>query len=200
MTNQQYQQTGTDEEESSIDWEKAQRASRLLLEALGEDPDREGLDETWKRRIPSSLETLTQGQRDGDKPELRTFGAETNDLVIKTGIPVYSLCEHHMLPYHGIAHVAYRPQGAIIGLSKLPRYVRWQSRRLTVQEGLTRDIAEGLSQEIEADAVQVEMTATHLCEAMRGVETATETTTQATVGELTENEQQRFRSAINSHE
>jgi GTP cyclohydrolase I len=200
MTNQQYQQTGTDEEESSIDWEKAQRASRLLLEALGEDPDREGLDETWKRRIPSSLETLTQGQRDGDKPELRTFEAETNDLVVKTGIPVYSLCEHHMLPYHGVAHVAYRPQGEIIGLSKLPRYVRWQSRRLTVQEGLTRDIAEGLSQEIEAGAVQVEMTATHLCEAMRGVETATETTTQATVGELTENEQQRFRSAIKSYE
>lgn len=200
MTNQQYQQTSTEVEQSSIDWEKAQRASRMLLEALGEDPGREGLDETWKRRIPSSLETLTQGQRDGDKPELRTFEAETNDVVIKTGIPVYSLCEHHMLPYHGVAHIAYRPQGNIVGLSKLPRYVRWQSRRLTVQEGLTRDIAEGLSKEIEAGAVRVEMTATHLCEAMRGVETATETTTQATVGELTENEQQQFRSAISSHE
>ena len=200
MTNQQYHTNGTDSEESSIDYEKAQRATRMLLEALGEDPDRDGLEDTCQRRMPAAFETLTEGQRADAKPELRTFDSGGADLVIKTGIPVYSLCEHHMLPYHGVAHVAYRPDGDVVGLSKLARYVRWQSRRLTVQEGLTRDIAEGLATEIGTDAVQVEMTATHLCEAMRGIETATETTTQATVGELTDNEQRRFRSAVDSHE
>jgi GTP cyclohydrolase I len=189
-----------DGESSSIDYEKAQRATRMLLEALGEDPDRDGLTETWQRRMPAAFETLTEGQREAEKPTLRTFDAETGDLVIKTGIPVHSLCEHHMLPYHGAAHVAYRPDGDVVGLSKLARYVRWQSRRLTVQEGLTRDIAKGLAEEIGSDAVQVEITATHLCEAMRGVETATETTTQATIGELTENERRRFRSAVDTHE
>ena len=200
MTDQKYHTNGVDGESSGIDHEKAQRATRMLLEALGEDPDRGGLKATWQRRMPAALETLTEGQREDQKPQLRTFDAGGDDLVIKTGIPVYSLCEHHMLPYHGVAHVAYRPDGDVVGLSKIARYVRWQSRRLTVQEGLTRDIAEGLTAEIETDTAQVEITATHLCEAMRGVETATETTTQATVGELTDNEQRRFRSAVDSHE
>lgn len=200
MTNQQYHANSVDAELSGIDRKKAQRATRMLLEALGENPDRDGLEDTWQRRIPAALETLTEGQREGEKPELRTFNAGSDDLVIKTGIPVYSLCEHHMLPFHGVAHVAYRPDGDVVGLSKLARYVRWQSRQLIVQEGLTQDIAEGLAEEIGADVVQVEITATHLCEAMRGIETATATTTQSTVGELTENEQRRFRSAVDSHE
>ncbi|MUV85306.1 GTP cyclohydrolase I FolE [Natronomonas sp. CBA1123] len=200
MTRQQYHSNGTDAESDSIDWEKAQRATRMLLEAVGEDPDRDGLKDTWERRVPAAFKTLTEGNRDAEKPDMRTFVAETNDLVIKTGIPVYSLCEHHILPYHGVAHIAYRPDGDIVGLSKLARYVRWRSRRLTVQEGLTADIAEGLADEVDAEAVRVELTATHLCEAMRGVETASETTTQSTVGELTENERRRFRSAVDSHE
>lgn len=200
MTGQQYHTNSTDGEVSSIDWEKAQRASRLLLEALGENPDRDGLKDTWQRRLPAAFETLTAGQREAEKPALRTFDAETDELVIKTGIPVYSLCEHHLLPYHGVAHVAYRPNGDVVGLSKLARYVRWQSRRLTVQEGLTRDIAEGLADEIGTDTALAEITATHLCEAMRGVETATKTTTQATVGELTDNERRRFRSAVDAYE
>jgi GTP cyclohydrolase I len=200
MTEQQYHTNGANAGSSDIDWEKAQRATRMLLEALGENPDREALEDTWQRRVPASLETLTEGERETTKPDMRTFQAETNDLVVKTGIPIYSLCEHHFLPYHGTAHIAYRPEGDILGLSKLSRYVRWQSRRLTVQEGLTRDIAEGLAQEVEAGAVRIEITATHLCEAMRGIETATRTTTQSTVGELTDDEQRRFRSAIDSHE
>jgi len=200
MTSQQHHTNGTDAESSRIDHEKAQRATRMLLDALGEDPDRDGLVATWQRRVPDAFETLTEGDTDAEKPELRTFAADANDVVIKTGIPVYSLCEHHLIPYHGVVHVAYRPDGDIVGLSKLARYVRWQSRRLTVQEGLTRDIARGLADEIDAEAVRVELTATHLCEAMRGVETATETTTQATVGALTDNEERRFRSAVDSHE
>jgi GTP cyclohydrolase I len=200
MTNQQYHTNGTNAESNSIDWEKAQQATRMLLEALGEDPTRDGLTDTWKRRVPAGFETLTEGQRHDAKPDMRTFEAETDDLVIKTGIPVYSLCEHHMLPYHGSAHIAYRPNDDVAGLSKLARYVRWQSRRLTIQEGLTRDIADGVAEEVDAEAVRVEITATHLCEAMRGVEMATETTTQSTVGELNDNEQRRFRSAVDSHE
>ena len=200
MTDQQYHANGASNESSSIEREKAQQAIRMLLEALGEDPYQSRLEETWKRRVPSSFETLTEGLRETEKPELRTFDSKNADLVVKTGIPIYSLCEHHILPFHGKAHIAYRPDGGVVGLSKLSRYVRWQSRRLTVQEELTRDIAVGLADEIETTAVQVELTATHLCEAMRGVETATETTTQSTVGELTDAERRRFRSAIDSHE
>ncbi|MCU4975839.1 GTP cyclohydrolase I [Halobacteria archaeon AArc-m2/3/4] len=199
MTNQ-HQSAQTTVDSRGIDWEQAQRATRLLLESLGENPDREGLTETWQRRLPASLETLTEGQRETAKPDMRTFEAETDDLVIKTGIPVYSLCEHHMLPYHGTAHIGYRPDETVVGLSKLSRYVRWQSRRLTIQEGLTREIADGLAEEVHADGVVVELTATHLCEAMRGVETATETTTQATVGNITATDRQRFRAAIDNHE
>jgi GTP cyclohydrolase I len=165
----------------------------MLLEAIGEDPDREELVETWERRLPAALETLTEGQRTSDKPDVRTFEAETEDLVVKTGIPIYSLCEHHMLPYYGTAHVGYRPNGEIAGLSKLSRYVRWQSRRLTVQERLARELVEGL-----AEGVVLEITATHLCEAMRGIETATETT-QATAGDITNEERQQFRSVIDNH-
>lgn len=187
-------------DEHAIDHSKAQEGVRLLLEAVGEDPDADALEETWKRRVPDALETLTAGSRVDEKPTLRTFDATGNDLVVKTGIPVYSLCEHHLLPYHGTAHIAYRPDDEVVGLSKLPRYVRWQSRRLTMQEQLTSDIAHGLADEIGAGAVAVEISATHLCEAMRGVETATETTTRSTVGELTESERERFNKRIQTHD
>jgi GTP cyclohydrolase I len=186
-----------DEHESAaIDHEKAQRGVRLLLEAVGENPDRPELAETWERRVPDVLETFSEGERRADKPTMRTFEADSDGLIVKTSIPVYSLCEHHLLPYHGDAHVAYRPEDQVVGLSKLPRYVRWQSRRLTMQEQLTRDIADGLADEVDAEVALVEITATHMCEAMRGVETATATTTRATVGSPTDTEQRRFRDAI----
>lgn len=200
MTDKRRHMNSASTKPSGIDQEKVQRATRMLLEALGENPDRGGLEETWERRVPASFETLTEGLRKAEKPKMRTFDAGIADLVVKTGIPVYSLCEHHLLPYHGVAHVAYRPDDDVVGLSKLSRYVRWRSRRLTVQEGLSRDIAEGLSRELGAEAIRVEITATHLCEAMRGIEAATDTTTQSTVGELTDDERRRFRSAVDSHE
>jgi GTP cyclohydrolase I len=181
---------------NGIDHEKAQRGVRLLLEAIGEEPEREELRATWRRRVPDAFETLTEGARSEEKPDLRTFEADGTGLVVKTGIPLYSLCEHHLLPYTGTAHVAYRPDGEVVGLSKLTRYVRWQSRRLTVQERLTDDVATGLADELGADVVIVEVTATHLCEAMRGVETPTETTTRASVGEPTETERRRFAEAV----
>ncbi|GAD52334.1 GTP cyclohydrolase I type 1 [Halarchaeum acidiphilum MH1-52-1] len=186
----------TQPDDDGIDREKAQRATRLLLEALGEDPDRPGLTETWERRVPDAFATLTDGQRREAKPTMRTFDAESDDLVVKTGIPFYSLCEHHLLPFHGTAHVAYRPGEAVVGLSKLARYVRWQSRQLTMQERLTNDVASGLVDELDAPMVLVEMNAIHLCEAMRGIETESTTTTRTAIGEPTDVEREQFRDAI----
>ena len=184
---------------SGVNHEKARRGTRLLLEAIGESPNSGQLSETWRRRVPDMLETLTEGTREEDKPTLRTFDADSDELVVKTGIPLYSLCEYHLLSYHGVANVAYRPDGAVVGLSKLPRYVRWQARRLTMQEQLTRDIATGLAEEIGAESVLVEVTAAHLCEAMRSFETATETTTRATAGEPGEQDRLQFQRAIDKH-
>ncbi|MDX1745210.1 MAG: GTP cyclohydrolase I, partial [Halobacteriales archaeon] len=146
--------------------------------------------------VPGAFETLSEGRRTEAKPAMRTFPAEDGGLVVKTGIPVYSLCEHHLLPYHGVAHVGYEPDGEVVGLSKLPRYVRWQSRRLTMQESLTHEIASGLREEIDATGVVVEIEATHLCEAMRGIERATETTTRATAGDVSGDAVRRFERAI----
>jgi len=184
--------TDIDRDSAEIDWEQAQEGVRLLLDAVGEDVTDETLQETWCRRVPATLETLTEGEREAAKPSMETFDAGADGFVVKTGIPLYSLCERHLLPYHGTAHVGYRPDGAVVGLSKLARYVRWQSRRLTVQERLSADIATGLAEEIGAEAVVVELEATHLCEAMRGVEMATESVTRTTVGELTDEERRRF--------
>jgi len=181
-----------EEDDAPIDREKAQQGVRILLEAMGEDPERSGLIETWKRRVPDVLETFSEGERIAEKPTMRTFDATSDELVVKTGIPIYSLCEHHLLPFHGTAHVAYRPNGEVVGLSKLARYVRWQSRRLTMQEELTNAIAEGLTEEIDAEVTLVEITAQHLCESMRGVETETATTTRATVGDPTSDERRHF--------
>ncbi|WP_338728474.1 GTP cyclohydrolase I [Haladaptatus sp. DJG-WS-42] len=186
--------------ESTYDHEKARRAVRMLLEAVGADPDRDGLVDTWERRVPDAFETLTEGFREEEKPTMRTFPAEGSGLVIKTAIPVYSLCEHHLLPFYGTAHVAYRPGDEVVGLSKLTRYVRWQSRKLSMQERLTREIADGLAEELDAEAVLVEISASHMCEAMRGVETETETRTNVVVGEPTDQERTQFQNAIDRAE
>lgn len=193
-------QQATANEEQEFDRQKAEEGVRLLLEAIGEDPDREKLVETWHRRVPATLETLSEGYREESKPTMRTFATESDELVVKIGIPVYSLCEHHLLPYFGRVHVAYRPNGEVVGLSKLTRYIRWRSRRLSMQEQLTQDIADGLAAELDAEAVLIEIGATHLCEAMRGIETETTTRTHAAVGDPTEYEIQRFRDAIEQTE
>ncbi|MDS0300724.1 GTP cyclohydrolase I [Halogeometricum sp. S1BR25-6] len=187
--------TGSTEAEG-FDHEKAREGARLLLEAVGRDPDARGVSDTWTRRVPAMFETLTEGRREAAKPTMRTFEAETDGLVIKTGIPLYSMCEHHLLPFYGAAHVAYKPGESMVGLSKLVRYVRWRSRRLTTQEALTSGVATGLAEELEAEGVVVEVTATHMCEAMRGVETATATTTHESVGELSSADRERFRESV----
>jgi GTP cyclohydrolase I len=188
------------DEETAIDWPKAQEAAWLLLEAIGENPERSDLAETWQRRLPAAMETLTEGYRPAEKPTMRTFESDGNDFVVKTGIPVYSLCEHHLLPFYGTAHLAYRSDGAVAGLSKLVRYVQWRSRRLTMQERLTRELADGLANELDAKTVLVELRMTHLCEAMRGVESETKTTTRASSDTSTKAERQRFQDAIERSE
>jgi GTP cyclohydrolase I len=144
---------------------------RRLLEELGEDPDREGLRQT-PRRVAQALQFLTSGY-DTNLDEIingALFSVEYNEMVIVRDIDFYSLCEHHMLPFFGKCHVAYIPDGKVIGLSKLPRIVDAFARRLQVQERLTQQIAETIDDKVNPLGVGVVVEATHLCMAMRGVE------------------------------
>lgn len=152
------------------------RVFHELLTQIGEEPGREGLQETWKRRAPEVWKTVTEGYNAENKPEMTCFPVERQGLVIKKEIPFHSLCEHHLLPFKGDAHIAYVPNGKIVGLSKLIRYTKWKSRKLQTQEHLTQEIATGLSDELEPEGVMVVLEAEHLCESMRGVETAGTTT------------------------
>ncbi len=144
---------------------------RRLLEAVGEDPDRDGLRET-PRRVEQSLQFLTSGYRTNIDATLNNalFTVEYSEMVIVRDIDFYSLCEHHLLPFFGKCHVAYLPNTRVIGLSKVPRLVDVFSRRLQVQERLTSQIAETIKEKIDPLGVAVVMEATHLCMSMRGVE------------------------------
>jgi GTP cyclohydrolase I len=144
---------------------------RRLLAEVGEDPAREGLQET-PRRVADSLRFLTSGYTT-DIDELingALFTVPYNEMVIVRDIDLYSLCEHHLLPFFGKCHVAYIPDGKVIGLSKVPRIVDAFARRLQVQERLTLQIAETIEAKIRPIGVAVVIEATHLCMAMRGVE------------------------------
>jgi GTP cyclohydrolase I len=144
---------------------------RQLLAEIGEDPGREGLRET-PRRVEQSLRFLTSGYGSDIDAVLNgaLFSVEYNEMVIVRDIDFYSLCEHHMLPFFGKCHVAYIPDGRVIGLSKMPRIVDVFARRLQVQERLTSQIAETIADKVKPLGVAVVMEATHLCMAMRGVE------------------------------
>jgi len=144
---------------------------RRLLADIGEDLEREGLRET-PRRVERSLRFLLSGYRT-DIDELvngALFSVDYNEMVIVRDIDVYSLCEHHMLPFFGKCHVAYIPDGRVIGLSKLPRIVDAFARRLQVQERLTSQVAQTIADKVQPLGVAVVIEATHLCMAMRGVE------------------------------
>jgi GTP cyclohydrolase I len=144
--------------------------TRLLLE-LGEDPKREGLVRT-PERVARSLDYLTSGYRT-DVDEVingALFSVDYNEMVIVRDIDFYSLCEHHLLPFFGRCHVAYVPNGRVIGLSKVPRLVEMFARRLQLQERMTSQIAEAIRDKVNPLGVAVVCEATHLCMAMRGVE------------------------------
>ena len=144
---------------------------RRELELVGEDPNREGLVRT-PARVAKSLRFLTQGYDSSPEEVVGTcvFKEEHDNMIMVRDIELYSLCEHHMLPFFGKAHVAYIPNGKIVGLSKIPRIVDVYARRLQVQERLTEQIAEGLCRVLRPSGVGVVIEAYHLCMMMRGVE------------------------------
>jgi len=144
---------------------------RQLLLELGENPDREGLLDT-PSRVKKSLEFLTQGYRQDPKAIINDaiFTEECNHLVIVRDIEVYSMCEHHMLPFFGKCHIGYIPNGRVFGVSKLARLVDCFARRLQLQERLTQQIARIVKDSINAEGVGVVMECKHLCMMMRGVE------------------------------
>jgi GTP cyclohydrolase I len=147
------------------------RAYRQLLESIGEDADREGLRRT-PDRAARALEFLTQGYRQdlGEIINDAVFASTASEIILVKDIELYSLCEHHLLPFIGRAHVAYIPNGKVIGLSKVARIVDVFARRLQIQENLTTQIAESLMECLEPSGVAVVVEAKHLCMMMRGVE------------------------------
>ena len=148
-----------------------QELLRELIVRLGEDPERDGLLRT-PERMQRSLEYLTKGYREDPEKLLKgaLFNVDYDEMVIVKDIEMFSLCEHHLLPFFGKVHVAYIPKGKVIGLSKLPRLIDIFARRLQVQERLTTQIAETIQRAIEPQGVGVVIEARHLCMMMRGVE------------------------------
>jgi GTP cyclohydrolase I len=148
-----------------------EKAVRTLLDGVGEDPDREGLAKT-PERVAKALRFLTRGyqQSPDDIIGKALFTVQYDEMVIIKDIDVFSLCEHHLLPFFGKAHVAYIPNGQVIGLSKIPRLVDMYARRLQVQERLTVEIAQTIQERIQPRGVGVVIEAMHFCMIMRGIE------------------------------
>jgi len=150
---------------------------RKVLELVGEDPDREGLIKT-PSRVAKALGFLTEGYKQDPKEILNQamFTTSNDEMVLVRDIEFYSMCEHHMLPIIGRAHVAYIPDGKVVGLSKIPRIVNVFARRLQIQEQMTEQIADAISQTIHPKGVAVVLHARHMCMEMRGVEKINSTT------------------------
>jgi GTP cyclohydrolase I len=166
-----------------------QSAIRTMLEQIGEDPERQGLLKT-PERVAASMKFLTQGYHRDVEAEIgdAVFDSDNREMVLVRDIDFYSLCEHHMLPFFGRAHVAYLPDGKIVGLSKLARVVDVFARRLQVQENLTTQIAQCLQDHLNPKGVAVVIEAQHLCMMMRGVEKQNSlTVTSEMVGEFRDN-------------
>ncbi len=145
--------------------------TKSLLESIGEDPNREGLLKT-PQRVAKSWEFLSKGYEEDLDTLINNaiFEESAKDMVIVKNIEFYSLCEHHLIPFHGKAHVAYIPNGKIIGLSKIPRIIDHYSKRLQVQERLTNQIANTLQDILQPKGVAVVMEGKHFCMLMRGVQ------------------------------
>jgi len=166
---------------------------RNMLALLGENPEREGLLKT-PERAAKAMQFLTKGYDENPEAILRSamFAEDYNQMVLVHDIEFYSLCEHHLLPFFGKAHIAYIPNGHIVGLSKLPRLVDAFARRLQVQERLTTDIRDCIQQTLNPMGVAVVLESQHMCMQMRGVQKqASMTTTSAFTGEFLENDKTR---------
>lgn len=154
-----------------------------ILETLGEDPEREGLLKT-PERVAKAYQFLTHGYKMDPRAILTKalFEEDYSEMILVKDIEVFSLCEHHMLPFFGKAHVAYSPNGRIVGLSKIPRVVDVFARRLQVQERLTMQIRNAIQEVLEPQGVAVVIEATHLCMVMRGVQKQHSSTVTSAVG------------------
>lgn len=152
-----------------VDIEKTEKAIRDLLLAIGEDPDRPGLVETPKRCAKMYAELLSGMDSDAQEHLSKQFDVPHSEFLLEKDIPFYSLCEHHLLPFFGKAHIAYLPNDRVVGLSKLARTVEVYARRLQLQEQMTTQIADDIMRHLDARGVMVVIEAEHLCMTMRGV-------------------------------
>ena len=152
-----------------VDQKKVQEAIKLLLEGIGEDTDREGLKET-PERIGRMYEEICGGMdQDAGEHLSKVFSVDNNEMVLEKDITFYSMCEHHLMPFYGKAHVAYIPDGKVVGLSKLARTVEVYARRLQIQERMTAQIADDIMKYLAPQGVMVMLEAEHMCMTMRGV-------------------------------
>ncbi len=157
-------------QQQGIQQQRIEQSVSTILESIGEDPTREGLRET-PNRVARMYQSLFSGV--GLDPEAAidaVFEADSHDPVVLANVPFYSMCEHHLLPFFGLAHLAYIPNGKIAGLSKLARALEIAARRLQVQERLTSQVADAIFSALDPDGVVVEVEAEHLCMSMRGVQ------------------------------
>lgn len=152
-----------------VNIEKTEKAIRDLLIAIGEDPDRPGLIETPKRCAKMYEELLSGMDHDAEEHLSKQFDVPHSEFLLEKDIPFYSLCEHHLLPFFGKAHIAYLPKDRVVGLSKLARTVEVYARRLQLQEQMTSQIADDIMTYLDARGVMVIIEAEHLCMTMRGV-------------------------------
>lgn len=185
--------------ENKMDLEKIAAGVRLLLEGIGEDLSRPGIVET-PQRVAEMYEEICGGLHEDPAVEIKVIPAETHDeIVMVKDIPIYSICEHHLVPFTGVVHIAYIPEaGRIVGLSKLARIADIYSRRPQVQERLTTQIAEFLYQgELKPKGVMVVIEAVHLCMAMRGIKKhGASTITSAVRGVFRKDERTRIEAML----
>ncbi|MEE0421302.1 MAG: GTP cyclohydrolase I FolE [Lachnospiraceae bacterium] len=166
-----------------IDQEKIKEGVRLILEGIGEDTGREGLVETPDRIARMYTELMGGMEEDAGVHLNKRFHVDKNEIVVEKDIVFYSMCEHHMLPFYGKAHVAYVPNGTVVGLSKIARTVEVFARRLQLQEQLTAQIADAFMDHLKPQGVMVMIEAEHLCMTMRGVKKpGSQTVTMTTRG------------------
>lgn len=173
-----------------VDLKKVEQAVRLLLEGIGEDVNREGLKDT-PNRIARMYEEIYKGMDEDAAGHLsKTFTVESNEIVLVKDITFYSICEHHLMPFYGKVHIAYLPDGKVVGLSKLARTVEVYAKRPQIQEQMTTQIADAVMEHLKPQGVMVMAEAEHMCMTMRGVEKpGSRTVTMAARGCFHENPQ-----------
>ena len=172
-----------------VDKQKVETAVKMLIEAVGEDPEREGLKGT-PDRVARMYEELFSGTDEAAAQALAvSFNCKDSDVVLEKDIQFHSLCEHHLLPFFGKVHIAYIPNGRVAGLSKLARTVEAFARRAQIQERMTQQIADAIMKHLDAKGVMVVIEAEHMCMSMRGVKKpGTKTMTYVCGGEFADND------------